>query len=66
MKELQDRMITLILEDATENDDKGGEILYEDALQVIYRWKQSFHLQSSQMWIRNQLLLQNKVMVELI
>ena len=40
----QDRMITLILEDATENDDKGGEILYEDA-QVIYRWKQSFHLQ---------------------
>tara|TARA_B100002019_G_C21240415_1_gene585199 strand:- start:70 stop:1263 length:1194 start_codon:yes stop_codon:yes gene_type:complete len=31
----QDRMITLILEDATENDDKGGEILYEDATSDI-------------------------------
>ena len=30
-----DRMITLILEDATENDDKGGEILYEDATSDI-------------------------------
>ena len=31
----QDRMITLILEDATENDDKGGDILYEDATSDI-------------------------------
>ena len=31
----QDRMITLILEDATESDDKGGEILYEDATSDI-------------------------------
>ena len=31
----QDRIITLILEDATENDDKGGEILYEDATSDI-------------------------------
>ena len=31
----QERIITLILEDATENDDKGGEILYEDATSDI-------------------------------
>ena len=61
----QDRMITLILEDATEKMTKV-ERYFMKMPQVIYRWKQSFHLQSSQMWIRNQLLLQNKVMVELI